>query len=207
MFVKQWAINHITRVIREIKQRRQREPARQDFLRILPKRSVGVELGVFKGEFAKHILQIVRPKELHLIDPWWKVYGERYPDWEDYTDFGRLKTRDAFEAAKKIIEKFDRKKVSVIHIEDDLEYLEKADDNYFDWAYLDTTHKYRHTMKELELLRYKIKDGGMIVGHDYANNPDHIHYGVYKAVNEFCDKYNWKVVKTDRFCQFCIKGK
>lgn len=46
-----------------------------------PTDSVGAEIGVFKGEFTAHILRRVQPKELHLIDAWWLLYGENYPDW------------------------------------------------------------------------------------------------------------------------------
>ena len=53
------------------------EKKRENFLNILPKNSIGAELGVLKGEFTKHILEIVRPKELHLIDLWWKI-GEYF---------------------------------------------------------------------------------------------------------------------------------
>lgn len=187
--------------VQEIRQ----APKREDLLKTLPVGSVGAELGVFKGEFTKYLLKIARPKRLHLIDPWWKLHGEYYPDWEEYTDFGKLKTSEAFEKAKRAVDKYDKKEVCVFHIDDDLECLKEFQDNYFDWIYLDTSHKYDHTRKELEILKDKVKNDGLIMGHDYADNPNHIHHGVYKAVNEFCEKYNWKVIKLDHFCQWCIK--
>jgi len=205
MSVKQWAINIAARAIREIRAYARREPKRKDLLKILPPGSVGAELGVFKGEFTKYLLKIARPKRLHLIDPWWRLYGEYYPDWEEYTDFGRLKTSEAFEKAKRTVDKYDKKKVCEFHVDDDLECLKEFQDNYFDWIYLDTSHKYDHTKKELEILKDKVKNDGLIMGHDYSGDPNHIHYGVYKAVNEFCKKYRWEVIKLDHFCQFCIK--
>src|SRR4051812_42875892 len=61
---------------------------RAGFLKVVPKNAVGVELGVFKGEFSAEILRVAKPRELHLVDAWWTAYGDTYPDWGDYTDFG-----------------------------------------------------------------------------------------------------------------------
>ena len=36
----------------------------------LPKKSIGCEIGVWKGEFSELILKIVQPQKLYLIDPW-----------------------------------------------------------------------------------------------------------------------------------------
>ena len=43
-------------------------------------------------------------------------------------------------------------------------------------------------------LKDKVKDDGLIMGHDWILDPKHRHYGVHKAVTEFCKKYNWKVI-------------
>lgn len=44
--------------------------ARRFLLDTLPKNSVGAEIGVHLGDFSQEIIEIVFPKELHLIDPW-----------------------------------------------------------------------------------------------------------------------------------------
>ena len=43
---------------------------RTDLLKILPKNSIGAELGVWKGEYSEELLQIVQPSILHLVDAW-----------------------------------------------------------------------------------------------------------------------------------------
>jgi len=70
--------------------------AREDFLCVLPKYSTGAELGFFRGKFSEKLIRAVQPRELHLVDPWWLAHGEYFPDWGEYTDFGRLRTRDAY---------------------------------------------------------------------------------------------------------------
>ena len=179
--------------------------AREDFLRLVPQGSVGAEIGVFKGDFTKHILSIVRPRRLHLIDPYWTVYGEHF-NWNTvHDDFGRLKTWEAFAEVQKIIRVFDKDGVSILHIGRSVECLSIFRDGYFDWVYLDSTHSYEDTKLELELLERKMSADGMITGHDWQDNPYHIHAGVKKAVGEFCDQHNWKVIRRDRFLNWAIK--
>lgn len=116
-----------------------------------------------------------------------------------------MKTKDAYCKAKEIVEKYDKKKVSHFHVEDDLFCLKKFDNDYFDWVYLDTSHKYEHTANELEILKDKLKDEGIISGHDWQPDPKNRHHGVYMAVNAFCTKYGWKIIELDNYSQWAIK--
>jgi methyltransferase family protein len=181
------------------------ENKRKVFLEILPKNSIGAELGVFRGHWSKIILEIVKPKELHLIDGWWKISGEKFPWVADTTNFGSLTTKEAYNEARDIVKKYDKNKVCYFHVENDLVYLEKIDNKYFDWVYIDSNHIYEHAIKELEILKDKVKDDGIISGHDWVADPAHKFHGVCKAVNEFCRKYGWKVIKTDEYTQWAIK--
>jgi len=62
-----------------------------------------------------------------------------------------------------------------------------------------------------ELCRMKVKDGGIIAGHDYCqgNINDVLAYGVVQAVNQFCIKYDYEFIylthETHRFLSFAIK--
>jgi hypothetical protein len=55
---------------------------------------------------------------------------------------------------------------------------------------------YEHTAAELELLHKKRKSSGIISGDDY-DLTNHIHHGVYKALNEFILKYNYELIYAD----------
>ncbi|PIU42214.1 MAG: hypothetical protein COS99_01390 [Candidatus Omnitrophica bacterium CG07_land_8_20_14_0_80_42_15] len=194
----------IQRILREFGYKIVSCQTREDFLMYLPKNSVGAEIGVFKGLFTKNILPIVRPKELYLIDAWWTRSGE-YSTWIDQdTYFGTLKTRETFEIAKRVVEKYDIHKISKFLVGDDLDLLKTFKDKYFDWVYLDTNHKYEHTKAELEILKDKVKDNGRIAGHDWYPDPTHMCYGVYKAVTEFCKKYKYKIMILDHCLQWAI---
>ena len=43
--------------------------SRQFLLDMLPRHSVGAEIGVLSGNFSKQVLDSISPKQLHLIDP------------------------------------------------------------------------------------------------------------------------------------------
>jgi hypothetical protein len=176
---------------------------RENLFKVLPQNAICAELGVFKGEFSESILEYGKPKEAHFIDVWWSLFGETYPDWADYTDFGRLKTRDAHAQAVAKIKKYPGK--NIVHVGSDLEYLREFEDAYFDWVYIDSSHEYEHTCEELKILLTKVKQGGVICGHDWLDDEKHPHYGVKRAVVEFCRDNNWEVIYKDRYLQWAIK--
>jgi hypothetical protein len=179
-------------------------PRREDFLKGLPADSIGAEVGVFRGEYTEKILRLVRPRRLHLIDAWWTLYGERYPDWGAYTDFGRLTTRDAFAEVESVARRWDRGNVCRFHVGDSVAVLETFSDHYLDWVYLDTSHGYEQSVRELEVLQRKVKPAGVIAGDDWHDDPGHAHHGLARAVREYCDRYGWTIEDIDRFAQWRI---
>jgi hypothetical protein len=70
------------------------------------------------------------------------------------------------------------------------------DDDYFDWVYIDTDHSYKTTLEELRKYSHKVKENGLIMGHDYAmgNWGKHLKYGVIEAVFQFCVEENYEFV-------------
>ena len=174
---------------------------RNSFLKKIPKNGVGAELGVFLGELSVDILKMTGSKKVYFVDPYYLIQ-EYYGDWANvYNNGQKLSTLKASEIALEKISHFNNYEFL---IKDDIEFLESINENYLDWVYIDSSHQYDHTVKELELCRVKVKNGGVISGHDYIDMPDHRHYGVCKAVKEFCKKYNLKVVFVDAHSQWLI---
>ncbi len=153
---------------------------REELLRILPQNGIVAELGVDEGNFSQMILSINKPKKLHLIDFW----GSKR-----YNQIKRKKVENKF--SKNI----ENKEVE-INLGLSTEVVESFEDNYFDWIYIDTSHSYEGTIEELELYSKKVKESGIIAGHDYilGNWNGLVRYGVIEAVNEFCIKNNWEIL-------------
>ena len=167
-------------------------PLRRFVMRWLPRGGVGAEIGVFTGLFGRELLRWTESQKVFFVDPWEKVYGERYPDWGRYTANGALTTRGACEAARLRFEAEGRP-FELVKERGDL-WLESLPDHSLDWVYLDASHTYEDTIAELERLDRKLKRQAILIGDDYFPNPAETHHGVYRAVNAFVKKTDWEVM-------------
>ena len=152
---------------------------------------IGAEIGVQKGFFTHVILHHTQPRRLHLIDPWY-LLGEKWA-WA-------TTNQSTIKALSNIIYWFQQELVSgkvVLHINFDEQVLLDFPDAYFDWVYLDTSHSYDHTKRELALLDIKIKPSGIILGDDWFPDPDHKFFGQYRAINEFVSEKGYRILYAD----------
>jgi hypothetical protein len=161
-----------------------RVEARRAILDFIRPGSVGAELGVFTGLFSEFILRNAAPRVLHLVDPWWQAYGEYYPDWGAYTDYGRLTTRAAHDAAVARTEQARGECAVECHVEFSADWLSRQDDASLDWVYVDSTHHYEDTVQELELLCRKLRPDGYVLGDDWDPTPARPEHAVCPAVHE-----------------------
>ena len=170
-------------------------------LQLLPKGGVGVEIGVFRGHFSDLICQIAQPTKLYLIDPW-TTMGETFGWGKAYTCFGTLPTAVARQDSLNHVQR--HKGIEAVIIEST--YPKCADEikEPLDWAYLDASHKYESTLKELRALQHQMKPGGTILGDDWAVNPQSPHHGVYLAIQEFIAESDWKLIRAGRGNQWAL---
>jgi hypothetical protein len=154
--------------------------SREVLLEQLTKNGIGAEIGVDQGTFTQKILEISSPKKLHLVDIW---SSKRY----DYTK------------QNEVFNKFEHE-ISAGSIEINIGYstivAKDFPNNYFDWIYIDTDHSYETTINELYAYQDKLKEGGIIAGHDYIQGYwiGMVKYGVVEAVAEFCKNNNWEIL-------------
>lgn len=156
--------------------------------RFAPPNGIGGEIGVHKGEFIKPVLDATKPARLHLIDPWY-LFGREW-HWAS----GNRSTADAL---CNIIQTFTGELSTqriVLHIGYDLDILPDFPDRYFDWVYVDSSHRYEHTKAELCVLQHKVKRNGIIAGDDWHEEPTNLHHGVYRAVTEFVAQGGFKLL-------------
>ena len=152
---------------------------------------VGAECGVFKGEFSRALLEHLAPRQLYLMDPWYLMTKEWH--WGEGD-------RSTVSALCNILRTFEDDLVSgrvLLKIDDDLKALAELPDHHLDWAYVDSTHLYAPTVKELELLRRKVRPGGIVAGHDWQPDPAHRHHGVCKAVREAVGRGSFELILVD----------
>lgn len=181
-----------------------RRPVRRNrFLRSLGiQGGMGAEIGVQKGLFSHALLHTLRPKQLHLIDPWY-LLGE---EWEWAT--GSKSTRKALANIRHWFQREIASERVVVHVGLDEAVLPTFPDGFFDWVYLDTSHSYDQTKQELAILAHKVKRSGVILGDDWFSEPSHSFHGQYLAINEFVDEGAYQFVyanNTDH--QWAIRAK
>jgi Methyltransferase domain len=152
---------------------------------------VGAELGVHKGYFSPLLLDALAPEKLYLIDPWY-LQGKQWT-WGE----GNRRAVDALCRTLRELEDELVAGTAVLRIDDDLEALARMADHHLDWAYVDTTHQYEQTARELALLKRKVKAGGIIAGDDWQPDASHRHHGVCKAVREFVDRERCTLLHAD----------
>ncbi|NVK53925.1 MAG: class I SAM-dependent methyltransferase [Flavobacteriaceae bacterium] len=153
---------------------------REQLLSLLPKNGVVAELGVDHGDFSQKILEICQPFKLHLVDVW---KSERYPE----KLFHEVGKKFQSEIKNGIVE-INRGLSTVV--------VNQFPDKYFDWIYIDTAHTYSVTKAELETYLPKMKQGGIIAGHDFIVGEIDVpwKYGVIEAVYEFCTSHDWEII-------------
>ena len=130
----------------------------------------GVEIGVYKGDNAEFILNVLKPTMLYLIDPW-----DNFVD----TDSNEIIGETHYIETQQRLEEYGNKRL-IKKTSKEASKLFK--DGEFDFAYIDADHHYNSVINDLKLWYPKVKKGGVLAGHDYHRSME----GVVMAVNEFC---------------------
>lgn len=180
----------------------QKYKTRTDLLNLVPTQSVFLEIGVFRGEFAKQIIDITNPKELYLVDIWEDGAGSGDKDGKNYVFLDDME--DVYLKLHK--QTINNSHVHVIRAKS-VSFLKNCDPDYFDAIYIDGDHTEEAVYLDLVNSFPVIKNEGLLMGHDY-------HYAVSgdsvsRAVTRFCSEYNQTVVcVADDGCpSFLIKVK
>jgi len=157
---------------------------RNDLLDKLPKNLKIAELGVFKGEFAREIYERMIPKELNLVDIWEGKFGSGDKDGNNHTIINNME--EVFFNLRDVY-KFNSN-VNVIR-NNTVDFLNSCSDNSYDMIYVDADHSYEAVTKDLELSFNKIKNSGILLGHDYVQGTQ-----IAAAVDNFCYQYKQNII-------------
>ena len=154
-----------------------------------------VEIGTYRGEFASILMNVCNPAKLYCVDP--------YKSYDDFKDaINVLPMEFLLEDAKKRLAPYG----------DQIEFLRMTSieaaprflDGLLDLVYIDSNHRYNFVMQDLEAWYPKVKTRGMLCGDDMIDGENDRrngdgdvvhpwgHYGVYKAVSDFCQRQNIK---------------
>ena len=203
-------VNYFKRKNKQIMDNREKLP---QLLKDLGLNGTGVELGTFKGEFSKKILDNWSGS-LFMVDVWRPLSQEEYDDQSNHANHA-----DAYSVA----------------MDNTREHAERAHmlrckgeiaanlfpDGSLDFVYIDANHTYEAVTEDIALWYPKVKKGGILAGHDYVKlrydegvkniplmlwseeTPDQPNYagmfGVNPAVDEFITREGYHLNVTEEF--------
>ena len=78
----------------------------------------------------------------------------------------------------------------LLYRQDSIEAASNFADGGFDWVYIDADHHYENVKQDLEAWYPKVREGGIVAGHDYVDYAD---MGVIQAVDEFAREHGYDV--------------
>lgn len=160
---------------------------RKEFLEavddLLPPRPMCVEIGILNGDFSEMILDTLYPALLMLIDPF-EVGGESYSS-------GLTTAYSGEDNHDKVEERFKGRLNVVIGRNYSYNVVKRMEDKSISFCYHDASHLYEDLKRDLNEWLPKMKDDGIISGHDYLEFED---FGVIQAVNEFMEEHGFEMV-------------
>jgi hypothetical protein len=169
----------------------------------------GAEIGVQKGEFTAFLLSAWRQcTEFHAIDLW-----RQQKSYKDSANIDNVEQENLYQLTRTRLQNFE--KIIVYHRNYSNLVVKEIKDNSLDFIYVDARHDYVAVTEDLTLYWPKLKDGGIMAGHDYLDvaqvkalspqqdwSVDHLgnkrtdDKAVKSAVNEFAAKYQRPVLVT-----------
>jgi SAM-dependent methyltransferase len=180
--------------MRKIKQ----HASKEEMFMEIPKGGIGAELGVAKGCNAIRLLHLTKPKKLYLVDLWSENDGPRWDNGAEITFPVHLihkQYRDTIKSYEELVRaKFEGTPNIQLCKADFFAWMNDMPDDSLDWIYLDGTHMYDDTLKELEGAHRIVRSGGIIAGHDFQANFGW-GFGVVAPVIEYINER--KMIMTD----------
>lgn len=143
----------------------------------------GVEVGVDKGEYSEVLCKANPNLELFGVDPYiLSAYEERI----NPKEAGIHDTQEGFDGnldtAKNRLARFE--KYQFVR-KPSLEALDDFEDESLDFVYIDANHDFPNFINDLHGWLKKVKTGGIMSGHDYAN----FSYRKFNHVKRALDAY------------------
>ena len=183
---------------------RSRAPKRRELRRkmldeIMPKGARCAEIGVWQGDFSAEILNITRPRELVLIDPWDLLAAKI----EEHTHAQHADALKMLAKYEQIVNTIGRLRNCVVRKGFSAEVLETYPDGYFDWVYIDGNHTYEFVLEDIMVSARKVRSGGLIAGDDlFWERDGRMH--VREAMREAMRLLGSRATQTRRGAQFLI---
>ena len=142
---------------------------------------IGAEIGVERGNFSR-LITSQWPGRLHCVDMW------------DHEEIYETACKTLLVAGSRC----EMNRGASVDV------AKMFPDDCLDFVYIDADHDYEHCKQDIEAWFPKVRNGGLVAGHDYLDwtidQGAVVNFGVKQAVTEFCVKNGYKLhLTTDDF--------
>ena len=153
--------------------------SREEFAKFLDEigYKTGAEIGVREGKYSLRLCRNIPGLKIKCIDPWSSFRGNSQARMDKY-----------FRWAKSRLQPYD---VEIIR-KTSIDAAKDVSDGSLDFVYIDAMHEFDSVIMDIILWEPKVRNGGMVAGHDYA--PASWCNGVIDAVQMYT-----KVHKIDKW--------
>jgi Methyltransferase domain/galactosyl transferase GMA12/MNN10 family len=140
---------------------------------------IGAEVGVQRGNFSDYLLTSSNYSRFYCIDAWKEIPGQL-----DIANVCNQKQDNLFIATQNRLRRYGDKVCFIRKAS--TEAAMDIPDASLDFVYIDADHSYEGCLADLKAYYPKLKQGGVLAGHDYLNGklPEG-EFGVRRAVEEF----------------------
>lgn len=143
---------------------------------------LGVEVGVQRGSFSKHLLEHWHGAKLYLVDAWRTIEG-----YQDVANADHNAQLDNMAATFMAVYHYKERATIIRELSKDAVKL--FEDCSLDFVFIDADHSYAGAKQDIALWEPKVRKGGVLCGHDYLDSPigenNIAEFGVKTAVNEW----------------------
>ncbi len=143
--------------------------ARKRVLDMLPKTAIGIEIGVWKGDFSARILKSAQPKILHLVDPW-LVSDAADKSSDAWYGTDKMSQSGMDDICTHVAKRFSSEILTgqvAIHRADSVTALGAMEPASVDYVYVDGDHAYESVVSDLAQAFRVTKANGLICCDDY----------------------------------------
>lgn len=140
------------------------------------------EIGVSFGGHAESMLTNSKVEKLYGIDPY-----KHYQEHDNLTNLSQIEFDELYNFVKNRLSKYENRYEHIRMLSGEAigEII-----GQLDGVFIDANHTYEGILDDLSIWFLKIRDGGIIGGHEY----DHRNYqDVKKGIDEFFNRFGWVV--------------
>lgn len=152
----------------------------------------GVEIGVNNGNFSEILCKNLLDAKIYSIDSW-----QFYPL---FKNFKRQKQHDRL--YKETIERLAKYQNSEIIRKKSMDALSDFEDESLDFVFIDADHRFQQITNDLAEWSKKVRIGGIISGHDFADgarSTDYVHVKYVVTTWAACYKIHpWFILNAQR---------